>query len=207
MPAGFLDQDAKQAFGDVIRAVEEGSAAEAMVAVRVQSSRWLHAHLIVGCGAAVAALAFMLFASYPFSTTSIFFDPIISGILVGAASTLVRPVKRWLTPRRARRAAVRTAALATFHEKGVRLTRSRTGILVYISIVEQMAEVVADAGVLDAVKTREKEWHAAVAAIDAAVQRGGVATARAAAGLAPLLGGCLPRQLDDLNELPDEVCA
>ena len=205
MSAGFLDEGAKQAFGDVIHRIEEVSAAEAIVTVRVRSSRWLHAHLISGCVAAIAALGFMLFSSYPFSVASIFVDPIVAGVGVGWLSTLVNPIERWLTPRSARRAAVHMAALAMFHDKGIRLTRGRTGILIYVSIVERMAEVIADSGVLAAVP--EPEWRAAVAAVDTAVAAGGATTARAAAALAPLLGRCLPRRDDDVDELANEVCA
>lgn len=203
MPAGFADDAARAAFKRAIETIEGGSAAEIVVAVRRQAASWAHAHLVVGIVAGVAALAFMLFSAEPFGTTALLVDPIVAGVVVGLASTLVLPVRRWLTPRRLRRRAVVTAARATFVERGIRRTTGATGVLVYVAVVERMAEVVADDGVTDAVP--EAEWRAACAAIDAAVARGPAATARALAALAPLLARALPRAHDDVNELSDDL--
>ena len=203
MPAGFADDAAHDAFREAIQAVEGASSAEVVVSVRRQSAYWLHAHLIAGILAAIAAHAYMLYASQPFSTDALLAGPILAGAIVGAASTVVLGVKRWLTPRGRRRSVVRTRARAAFVERGIGRTSAKTGVLVYVSIVERMAEVVADDGVAACVA--EAEWAERVAAIDAAVARGGVATARAIAALAPLLGRMLPRAHDDINELPDDL--
>jgi putative membrane protein len=203
MPAGFADDDARVAFRDAIRAVEAGSAAEVVVSVRRQSAPWIHPHLIAGIAGAIGADAYMLLAPQPFSTRALLVEPILVGVAVGLASLLVLPLKRWLTPRRLRRRAVATAARAAFRERGIHRTRGATGILVYLSIVERMAEVVADDGVAAAVDP--EAWDPHVAAIDAAVPRGPAAVAAAVAGLATLLAAALPRAADDVNELPDEL--
>ena len=117
---------------------------EAVVAVRRQSASWAHAHVATGAVAGVAALAYMLYSEHPFSIAATLVDPVVVGGLIGLLSTQVLALKRWLTPRKARRAAVRTAARAAFYERGVRRTRARTGLLLYVSIVERMAEVVID---------------------------------------------------------------
>jgi putative membrane protein len=203
VPAGFADDAAHDAFREAIHAVEGASSAEVVVSVRRQSAPWLHAHLIVGILAGIAALAYMLYASTPFSTDALLAGPILAGVAVGGASTLVLGAKRWFTPAGRRRAAVRTAARASFVDRGIGRTRGKTGILVYVSIVERMAEVVADDGIAACVA--EAEWAERIAAIDAAVARGATATARAVGALAPLLGRHLPRSADDINELPDDL--
>lgn len=203
MPAGFADDAAHDAFREAIHAVEGASSAELVVSVRRQSAPWLHAHLIAGILAAIAAHAYMLYSSQPFSTSALLVGPIGAGAIVGLASTLVLGVKRWLTPAHRRRVAVRTAARASFVDRGIGRTLGKTGVLVYVSVVEEMAEVVADDGVAACVA--DSEWADRVAAIDAAVPRGAVATARAIAALAPLLGRLLPRGKDDINELPDDL--
>lgn len=203
MPAGFADDAARGAFRDAIHAVEGASSAEVVVAVRRQSAAWMHTYWICGAIAAIAANAFMLYSNQPFSTTSLLIDPIVAGVVFGLLSTQVLPLRRWLTPRKTLRRAVTRAGRATFVERGIRRTSGNTGILVYISVVEQMAEVIADDGVGAVVP--EEEWQHAVAAIDAAVAHGGGATGRAVAALAPLLGRVLPRSADDVNELPDDL--
>ncbi len=199
---GFVDDTARAAFGEAVRAIEAGSSAEAVVTVRRQSASWVHAHILVGCVGAVAAHAFMLYSAEPFALPSLLIDPVIAGVVVGLASTVVLGVKRWLTPRRTRRRAVRTAARAAFYDKGIRRTSGRTGLLLYVSIAERMAEVVIDDAVDEA--TPAAEWARAVAEIDAAVARGGVA-ARAFAALAPALAAAMPRSADDVNELSDDL--
>jgi putative membrane protein len=203
VPEGFADEIAHAAFRQAIQKVEVASSAEIVVSVRRQSAQWLHAHLIAGILGGVAAHAYMLYASQPFSTSALLAGPIGAGLILGLASTVVLGVKRWFTPAHRRRAAVRVAARAAFVDRGIGRTSGKTGILVYVSIVEQMAEVVADDGVAAAVA--DTEWAERVAAIDAAVPRGAVAIAREIGALAPLLGRLLPRRADDVNELPDDL--
>lgn len=203
MPAGFSDDDARAAFRAAIESIERASCAEVVVAVRRHSSTYRHAHLIAGIAGAVAAHAYMLFGDHPFSTPSLFWGPIVAGLIVGLASTLVLPLERWATSAAKRRAAVQRAARATFVDRGIRRTRQATGILVYVSIVERMAELVADDGVV--AKVSKEDWDAACVTIDGAVARGGVATARALHALAPILAHALPPGGDDVNELPDDM--
>jgi putative membrane protein len=203
VPGAFLDGGGEAALLDAVRSIEAASSAEVVIAVRRRSGSWLHAPAITGGVAAFAALAFMLFAPTPFSLLSILIDPAVVGVLVGLATSQVHPLIRALTPRRWRRRAVHAAALAAFHDRGVHLTRARTGVLLYVSLLEQMSEVIADAGVTAA--TEAAALAKATAAIDAAVARGAVATAQAIAALAPQLGAALPRAADDVNELPDAL--
>jgi len=207
VPGAFLDGGGETALLDAVRAIEAASSAEVVIAVRRRSARWLHAPAIVATIAAFAALAFMLFSPHPFSLASILVDPFAVAALAALATSQVHPLVRALTPQRLRRRAAHQAALAAFHERGVSLTRGRTGILVYASLLERVAEVVPDAGVtaaIDAAGVRAA-FDGATASIDAAVARGGAETARAIAALAPLLASALPRAADDRNELPDAL--
>src|SRR5262245_30777960 len=185
MASGFLAHGADAELRAAIAAVERASCAEIVIAVRRRSATWLHAHLLVGAAVAFAALGFMLWDEHVFSLASIWIDPFVLGAAAGAAVQLLPMVQRALTPRRARRRAVHRAALATFHARGVRRTRDRTGVLVYVSLLEAMAEVVPDDGVARAAPA--DAWRAAVERIDRAVARGGRATAAAVAALAGVL--------------------
>jgi putative membrane protein len=200
---GFLDGDAPRALEDAIRGIEASSAAEVVVAIRRQSALWLHAHVIVGAAAAIAALGYMLFGAHAFALTSILIDPFVVGAVIGAAVELWPAGKRLLTPQRIRRGAVDRAARATFVERGVHHTRGRTGILIYLSLAERDAAVVADAMVA-ATWPSEAQARCRAALIDA-IARGGPAVAAVIAGLAGELGTALPRAHDDVNELSDAV--
>jgi putative membrane protein len=207
MSRPFLDAAGKAALLDAVRTIEAGSAAEMVVAVRDRSGFYLHADLLAGFGAAYLTLWFQLFSPWEFTLVSIQIAPAVVGLLVGLATSLVPDLQRRLTPASVRRRFVETAARAAFQEKGVGWTRGQTGILVYLSLLERAAEVVADRGVAGSVA--KDEWARQVAAVDAALARGGDAAVVAAsvAALKDVLARALPRSADDVNELADEAGA
>jgi hypothetical protein len=71
MPVKFADDAARVALRRAIEAVERASAVEVVVAIRRQSSSWLHVNALVGAATTFAALAFMLLGSHPFSIPAI----------------------------------------------------------------------------------------------------------------------------------------
>jgi len=206
MARPFLTDAAKAALLDAVRAVEARSGAEVVVAVRERSGSYLHADLIAGIVAANLVLFYQLFSPWEFSLPLIQVAPTGIGLLVGLVTSITPWARRALTPRRTREAMVRTAARATFVEKGVTATRARTGILVYVAVLERTAEVVADVGVTKAMPA--EAWRAATARVEEAAGAGdGLAFAAAVAALGDGLAAALPRAADDVNELADEVGA
>lgn len=203
MGARFLDDEARAAFKQTIEDVETASAVEVVVAVRRRSAGYLHANLIVGVIVAFASLAAMLFSAYAFSLTAILVDPFVVGAVAGALVELLPGVKRLLTPARVRRRHVTHAAHAAFVERGVHNTVDRSGLLVYISWLEQQIALVADYN-LERAYGREA-LRAAEARLDAAMPAGGAAVARALAEIGRDMAAGMPRRDGDLNELPDAI--
>jgi putative membrane protein len=112
---------------------------------------------------------------------------------------------RLLTSRRSRHLRVTMAARAAFVDKLVHRTSRRTGILLYISLLEREAELLTDVGLDATVAT--PAWQGAVAGIQGAVGRweDGVAVAAKVRALAPILASTCARVADQVNELADEV--
>jgi putative membrane protein len=199
----FLDAAARAGFGQAIATIEQASAVEVVVAVRRRSAGYRHAHAAVGCAAAFAGLAVMLFGDHAFALTSILVDPFVVGGLAAGVVELLPGVARWLAPPAMRERAVRQAARATFVERGVHCTRDRSGVLVYVSLLERAVVMVTDAGLArqltgDAHRRAEHAMTGAIAA-------GGAAVARELAQLAPAFAAAMPRRSDDINELPDAI--
>lgn len=203
MSTRFLDDEARRELDRAVAAIEAASAIEVVIAVRRQSAGHRHANLIVGALAGFAALAAMLFAEHAFSLAAILVDPFVAALAAGALVELLPGVKRVLTPARVRRAHVLRAARATFVERGVHDTIGRSGLLVYISWLEQQVVLVADRGVDRVVPAGA--LATAEARLQDAMPSGGAAVARALATLASELGTALPRRADDRNELPDAI--
>ena len=202
----FLAEEGKGALTAAIRDIEAQTSAEIVIAVRAASGPYLHADLFVGFAAAFGVLLFMIASPWPFDLVGLVIEPVLAGAAIGFAASRLPPLRRWLTPARIRRRWVERAAKATFVDKGVSLTRDRTGVLVYVSLLERVVAVVADDGVVRAVDAVTWQEHAD--RLDACVRRGGDGKALAAAmlELGPALSPVLPRGDDDVNELADEVC-
>jgi putative membrane protein len=116
------------------------------------------------------------------------------------------PVRRALTPRGLKRDRVRQRAEEQFLAKNLSATRDRTGVLIYVSAAERMAELIADEKIHSQVE--DGAWDRAMAALTDGLRRQRPAEGfTAAIGLcADLLAGRFPaRPGDNPNELPDAV--
>jgi putative membrane protein len=118
----------------------------------------------------------------------------------------IPPVRRALTPPGMKRDRVRQRAEEQFLSKNLHATRERTGVLIYVSAAERMAELIADEGIHSQVD--DGAWDRAMAALTAGLKRGrpadGFAAAIAICG--DLLAERFPaRPQDNPNELPDAI--
>jgi putative membrane protein len=133
---------------------------------------------------------------------------VLQGLLFVATALIVAipAVRRALTPRGLKRDRVRRRAAEQFLAKNLHLTRERTGVLIFVSLGERMAELMADEGIASQVDP--KVWDRAMAALTEGLKRG-----EPAAGFAAAVGLCAdvlaerfpPRPGDNPNELPDAV--
>jgi putative membrane protein len=201
--AQFLDDDARAAFQQAIETIEGASGVEVVLAVRRRSAGYLHANLIVGAVVAVAGLAAMLFAEDAFGLTSILIDPFLVGGAAGVLVELLPQIKRWLTPTAVRHRHVAHGARAAFVDRGVHNTLDRSGLLVYISWLEQDVALVADSGLARALGP--EPLQAIEDELTRAMPNGGAAFAKALAAFAPRFAAAIPHRDGDLNELPDMI--
>jgi putative membrane protein len=201
--ARFLDDEARAAFARAVEAIEAVSAAEVVVAVRRRSYAYRHVNTTIGILVAFAGLAAMLFSSHPFGLVSILIDPFAVGLAAGAIVELLPAVKRVLTPYAQRRMHVHRAARATFLERGVHATRDRSGLLVYISWLEQQVALVPDLGLSRALPA--EALLRMEQALTAEMRHGGAAVATALEQLAAELRDAMPVAADDIDELSNSI--
>lgn len=199
----LFDDAGKRALVDAIKRIEARSSAEIVIAVRKSAEEYRAVDLAIGVAVGLGALAFMLFSRYPFGTVALFVDPLLAGVTAALLSIYAPWIKHFFLGRARRREAVRRAALVAFHDQGAHRTRGRTGVLVFLSLLEGMAELVYDVGV--EIHVEPEEHEALRAALEHALPEKGVAVAAALEKLGDLLAPRIPRAEDDVNELPDEV--
>lgn len=118
---------------------------------------------------------------------------------------LWRPLRLTLTPGAIKSDRVRRRAVRYFKVGAERRTTGRTGILIYLSLAEHRAEIVAD----EAIHARvpNEVWGDAMADMIAHVREGRIADGMAAAvrDVGAVLAEHFPRADDDRNELPDRL--
>ena len=100
---------------------------------------------------------------------------------------------------------VQRAARATFMSSRIRRTAGATGILLFVSFYERRVVVLPDDAILD--KLPGFDWGKLCAAIVSGLKanRPTEALEQAIASCGEILGGPLPRQDDDKDELKNEL--
>lgn len=129
-----------------------------------------------------------------------------AAVFVVAALVVALPsVRERLTGSATKAAAVRQAAMTQFLGKGLHLTRDRTGVLLYVSVAERRAEVIADENIYT--RAPREVWDAVVADLTGGLRRGDAAEGFVAAvGRAgAILAEHFPPRPDDVNEVPDAL--
>ncbi len=118
---------------------------------------------------------------------------------------LWRPLRLFLVPGRVKHARVRARAVTCFKVGAERRTSGRTGILIYLSMAEHRAEIVADEAI--ASRVSGDVWGEAMAAMLGHIREGRVAEGMSAAveRVGAVLAEHFPRDAADTNELPDRL--
>ena len=115
------------------------------------------------------------------------------------------PLRLALTPPATKHRRVRRRAVTVFKTAAERRTEGRTGILIYLSMAERRAEIVADEAILAV--TDAHTWGEAMEALLAEVRKGrpgdGICAAIERVGV--VLSEHFPRSDTDVNEIPDKL--
>ena len=115
------------------------------------------------------------------------------------------PLRLALTPRGTKARRVRRRAIEVFKAAAERRTEGRTGILIYLSMGEHDAEIVADEAITSV--TTPDTWGEAMAALLVEVRAGRLADGIVAAVgiVGAVLAEHFPRSATDTNEIPDKL--
>jgi putative membrane protein len=188
---------------EAITRAEKATAGEIVAVVAAESSSYLYAPFL---WASVVALLvpwpLILWSWWP--STWIYMAQVAAFALVLAA-TLPRPVRYWLVPRSIKQARAHRRALEQFVSQNLHTTSGRAGVLIFISVAERHAEIVADAGIEE--RVAKGTWQEIVTRLVAAFRAG-----RHADGFVVAIedvGGHLAKHFPpgscDANELPDHL--
>jgi putative membrane protein len=188
---------------EAIRAAESKTAGEIFCVITRASSGY---RLVPVAWAALIALVVPLplicLTSWPAGL--IYMTQLVVFLAVMAILSL--PAVRFrVVPRRAMHSRAHAEARRQFLAHGLHLTRERTGVLIFASVAEHYAEIVADAGINE--KVTQKVWEDAVTAMVTAIGDGrpGDGFIAAVERCGAVLAQHFPPGTIDRDELPNKL--
>jgi putative membrane protein len=133
------------------------------------------------------------------------FVKLIGAFLVIRLIMAWQPLRMALTPGRTKSRRVRRRAVEIFRTSCELKTRGRTGVLLYLSVAEHRAEIVADKAIAD--KVALDVWGEAMAILVDEVKAGrpGQGMALAVDKIGAVLAEILPPAADNPDELPNRL--
>jgi putative membrane protein len=184
-----------------VAAAEKAASGEIVCVLARASSHYGHAPLLWAATLALALPGVLLvFTDWP--AQHVYLAQI--GLFFAAVLLLSIPALRYaIVPRSAKRARAHRAALEQFFARRVSHTQQHNGVLIYVSLAERYARIVADDGI--AAKVGQQEWQEAVDRLVA-----GIRDKRLGDGFVEAIGLCgailarhFPAGDNNPNELPD----
>ncbi|WP_257543709.1 TPM domain-containing protein [Sphingopyxis sp. DBS4] len=206
-----------------VAAAEEGTSGEIVTVIAAQSNDYDDVALV--WASVIAFLAMSIVALFPDFYQELYYritggwgheltpnqwlgTVIAIGVLKWIGVWLIllwRPLRLWLTPRAILAARVRARAIDLFKVGTEAKTLGRTGILLYVSLREHRADIVADEAI--AAKVAPEVWGDAMTALIDLVRKGqpGEGMAEAVRQMGVVLAAHFPRGSENPNELPDRL--
>ena len=155
----FTDDDKKR-IEDAVAAAEARTSGEIVPVVVESSDEYPHVILAGGLIGEMFALAAGVWA-VPHPNYLEIVGLIALGFLAGVlAGRFITPFRRVLLGRKFVDTEVYQRAVEIFHESGLASTRDRTGVLVFVSLLEHRVQVLADVGI--SARAPEGMWDGVV---------------------------------------------
>ncbi len=199
----MISETDRDRISDAIRTAEARTSGE-IVCVLAETSSQPGALPILIAAIVALALPWFLVGYTDFAVERILLLQVFVFVLL-AILLLLPPVYMALIPRRARRAAAHRVAAEQFVVRGIARKKDRNGILIFVSLAEHYARIIADEGI--AARIPQAEWQAAVDGLVAQMRAG-----RIAEGFIGAIGTCgdvlaahFPRMPGSGDELPDRI--
>lgn len=201
----FLSAKEKESIRRAVAKAEAGSSGEIVAMVVDQSDRYLEAERL---GALLMAALCAVVVVLALDHITIWTYIPVTGLLYFPLFLLFRRFPRLklsFVGSVRQGEAVYGRAVASFYEKGVYRTRHRTGILIFISLLERKVWILGDTGINE--KIPAASWQELAGELAAGLRegRGGAALERVIAACGDELSRHFPRRDGDVNELSDEV--
>lgn len=188
---------------EAISAAERNTAGEIVAVIATESDSYLYAPFL--WAAAIALLVPWPLIYFTWWPVQWIYAVQLATFVAVLLITLPQPMRLLLVPKRVQRLRAHRRAVEQFLVQNLHTTSGRTGVLIFVSVAERYAEVLADIGI-DA-KVPRGTWKAIVDDLTAQIAAGraadGFVSAVSAAGAQ--LAQHFPPGAADPNELPNHL--
>jgi len=215
----LLSTDEKTRIVEAVANAEAETGGEIVTAIIGESSDYAYQELLFGLAAGVLSFIIMtliasdmnLLVDRLFWHDSMALLPLVLVAISLAVGTLfyalaqIPALDRFIVGRRTMAEAVRHRALRHFVESAAYDTADRTGVLLFISVLERRVELIADKGINKLVPP--DSWDRIVSSLVRGIKekRSAAAMIQAIDDIGTVLAEHVPRREDDQNELSDTV--
>ena len=145
-----FDKAASERIAQAVADVEKTTDAELVIVIRARSGSYRHADYLFGAILGFIGLAFALFSPFVIPALFVPIDVALLFVIGTFVSARTPSLRRLFTSTKFRANAARTGAAAMFYEAGIANTKAENGLLIYISLLEEQIEIIADRGILKA---------------------------------------------------------
>lgn len=205
----ILTEDEHARISEAVKQAERETSGEIHCVICRQSDDYF---LAAGFVLAVTVMAMTLLVSWLSFQFWIDVGPVtfsIIQILAFAAGLIILQIwpalRLKLVPKSLRYRRAHGNAVRQFLARNIHVTENRTGVLIFVSLAERYAEIIADSGLT--VHIEQSAWNGIVGNLTAGVSRGEIADSiiESVQQSGALLLRHFPAGPDDRNELPDHV--
>ena len=188
---------------DAIRSAEARTSGE-IVCVLARTSSDATALPVAVAAAIALALPWLLMAFTDMTVHRILLLQIVVFFALLVPLCLPR-VRVALMPRKTRRAIAHRVAMEQFTMRGLARKKDRSGVLIFVSLAERYARIIADDGI--AARVPQAEWQVAVDALVAHMRDGRIADGfvQAIELCGEKLARHFPHTRINVDELPDRI--
>ncbi|MDB5338135.1 MAG: hypothetical protein JWN70_3754 [Planctomycetaceae bacterium] len=215
----LFTQSDRDAVNRAVKEAEALTSAEIIPVIAASSGRYDRAEDVVGLWTGVAALfaIWSLFPAVPDQANSwdspspvwqftAYAVAVVVGFMVGAVvSSRVNVLRRLFTPAQQMRDEVSLRARGIFFDQRVHHTAGATGVLLYVSLFERMATVLADQSVVEKIGQSQIDELCRDFTQRLRVGRPTAAVCETIQEVGQRLATAMPRAEDDVNELADAL--
>ncbi len=199
----LVNEADRQKIADAIRAAEAQTSGEVVAVIAPESATYLSVPALVA--ALVALLVPWPFIHFTWFTVQWIYVMQLLVFLALLAILMPRPIRYRIVPKTIQRKRAHGRAIEQFLVHELDSSVGRSGVLVYVSVAERYAEIIADQGLHG--KVSPAEWQAIVDEMTALIgrEKPGDAIAGAVTRVGAIMATHFPPTGKDVRRLPDHL--